>query len=115
MISIERNTDVMIKCYKCGDSFTMDKMRVDPGSNNNLACRNCIERKQPSVFEKPSSAPFLRNVPSSSALTWQKGPASEGKVKYFCKDCKYRFSRAFHLSVRTCPYCGSAGIVEKAK
>ena len=29
--------------------------------------------------------------------------------EYFCKECKYSFKRAKHLTVNTCPYCGSSG------
>ena len=44
MINIEKNTDVKIKCYKCGNEYTMAMMRVEPKSSN-LTCRNCLDRK----------------------------------------------------------------------
>ena len=35
----------MIKCYKCGNEYTMDKMRME-SSKMRLVCRNCLEGKQ---------------------------------------------------------------------
>ena len=87
---IERNTDVKIKCYKCGNEYAMDMMRMDLNGKN-LVCRNCLERKQDMKAEiKPQKQETIMK-------------------EYFCKACKYNFSRAKHLTLSTCPYCGASG------
>ena len=98
MIKIERNTDAMIKCYKCGNEYAMDMMRMDPNGKN-LVCRNCLDRKplQKQVITKVESKP--------------KKQENFDMKEYFCKECKYNFSRAKHLVVSSCPYCGSSGTV----
>ena len=98
MIKIERNTDARIKCFKCGNEYTMDMMRMG-ASGKNLECKNCIERKPAHKQE-------------SSRLPESKAAKVETEVKdYFCKECRYSFKRAKHLVISTCPYCGSSGSV----
>ncbi len=72
-------------------------MRIGPDSKN-LVCRNCLERK-------PSQKRELAKVASDKA---QK-PQNPSMKDYFCKSCKYNFSRAKYLRVSACPYCGSSG------
>ena len=99
MISIERNTDVKIKCYKCGNEHPMGMMRVN-ANGKNLVCSNCLERKVSS-----------NTLPKEEAKS-QKSPKQEEipMKEYFCKACKYNFKRARHLVISTCPYCGSGNI-----
>lgn len=101
MSKIERNTDVRIKCYKCGNEHSMGMMRIGPDSKN-LVCRNCLERR-------PSQKQELAKVASDKA---QK-PQDPSMKDYFCKSCKYNFSRAKHLTIRTCPYCDSGSLMVK--
>ena len=99
-MKIEKNTDMHIKCYKCGNQYTMDMMRMDP-KGNSMVCRNCLERKQ--VQKQDSIA--------KTDLKAQK--KEESMKEYFCKECRYNFKRAKHIVVSTCPYCGSSGVVSK--
>lgn len=74
----------------------MGMMRIDPNSKN-LICRNCLERtpqkNQSSVTKEPQ----------------EKSTKKEESMKeYFCKECKYNFSRAKHLTMKSCPYCGAS-------
>ena len=94
MIFIERNTDAKIKCYKCGNEYEMGMMRMDPNGKN-LVCRSCLERK-----------PIQRQDMKAEAK-----PQKQEQImkEYFCKACKYNFSRAKHLALSTCPYCGASG------
>jgi len=99
VIIIEKNTDVKIKCYKCGNEYTMNMMRMDPNGKN-LACRNCLERRPVQKQETKQAADV--NI--------QKSVKEDSPMKeYFCKSCKYNFKRARHLVISTCPYCGSSG------
>ena len=93
MLNIERNIDARIKCYKCGNEYEMGMMRMDPNGKN-LACRSCLERK--------SAKQDAKAVPEAQK--------QETIMKeYFCKECKYNFSRAKHLALSACPYCGTSG------
>ncbi len=98
MIKIDRNTDVKIKCYKCGNQYSMDMMRMDPNGKN-LVCRSCLERKN-----------VQKEQPKADAASQKQETIMK---EYFCKACKYNFSRAKHLSISTCPYCGSGSIISK--
>src|SRR3989338_138025 len=100
VITIERNTDVSIKCFKCGNSYTMDQMRMDPKSPN-LTCRNCLERKTP-----VKSAPMPKDPYAPLDAPSKK---SSEKTSYFCKACRYNFTRAAHIPISTCPYCSASG------
>ena len=97
MIAIEKNTDVKIKCFKCGNEYAMDMMRMDQNGKN-LVCRKCLERGS---AQKGSKA-------------MQSASKQEPSIKeYFCKECKYSFKRAKHLAVSTCPYCNSGSLMIK--
>ena len=100
MIIIERNTDIKIKCYKCGSEYTMAMMRMDPNGKS-LVCRNCLERKP---VQKNETA--IKNEQTIKTQKEEESPMKE----YFCKACKYNFERARHLRIKTCPYCGSGNI-----
>ena len=99
MAIIEKNTDVKIKCYKCGNEYGMDMMRMDPNGKN-LVCRNCLERN---VVQKQKVKETESNKKPSKQ---DESPTKE----YFCKACKYNFKRAKHLVISTCPYCGSGNV-----
>ena len=101
MIIIEKNTDVKIKCFKCGNEYAMGTMRMD-SNGKNLVCRNCLERK---VVKKESTA----EPKTQKSSKQEESPMKE----YFCKDCKYNFKRARHLTINTCPYCGSGKVITK--
>ena len=97
---IEKSTDVRIKCYKCGNEYSMNMMRIG-SDGKNLMCRNCIERKSVQKTETKVEA--------------SKTPQKEEHImkEYFCKACKYSFKRAKHLAVTTCPYCDSDSLLIK--
>ncbi|MBI2652518.1 hypothetical protein HYX00_03540 [Candidatus Woesearchaeota archaeon] len=73
-------------------------MRMDPNGKN-LVCRSCLERKT------------VQKEQTKADATSQKQEAV--MKEYFCKSCKYNFSRAKHLTITTCPYCGSGSIMTK--
>jgi len=101
VIIIDKNTDVRIKCFKCGNEYAMSMMRIDPNGKN-LVCRNCLDRKVSSNTKPAEAIKSAQTRPQK-----QEGPAMK---EYFCKGCKYNFKRAKHLAVSTCPYCGSGNI-----
>ena len=98
---IEKNTDVKIKCYKCGNEHAMGMMRMDTNGKN-LICRNCLERK---VVKKESAAEPKAQKSSKQEESTMK--------EYFCKDCRYNSKRAKHLTINTCPYCDSGNVITK--
>ena len=76
----------------------MDMMRM-ASDRMNMVCRNCLERKP--ANQKREAVQEIK-------------PKMEVKInqetkEYFCKECKYSFSRAKHLVISTCPYCGNSG------
>ena len=99
MINIDKNTDVKIKCYKCGNQYDMGMMRMDPNGKN-LVCKNCLDRKSSSGPDQKSSSP-------------KSDAGQDADKEYFCKECKYNFKRASHLAIRNCPYCGSSKVITK--
>ena len=99
MIIIERNTDIKIKCYKCGNEYQMSMMRME-SNRMNLVCKNCLERKP---VQKQEVKAVQENKQQKQQETLMK--------EYFCKACKFSFKRAKHLTIRTCPYCGYSGSI----
>ncbi|MBI2660870.1 hypothetical protein HYX09_01225 [Candidatus Woesearchaeota archaeon] len=101
---MDRSTDIKIKCYKCGNEYLMDMLRMDPNGKN-LICRNCLDRKP--VTNQASKPKIAEGAKISK-------PESREMKEYFCKECRYSFKRAKHLVISTCPYCNSSdGIVTK--
>ena len=96
MIKIDKNSEIKIKCHKCGNEYSMGMMRMD-SNGKSLVCRNCLERK-----------PVQRQNVNAEA----KSQKQEHSIKeYFCRECRYSFKRAKHLIISTCPYCGSSGSI----
>lgn len=75
----------------------MNMMRMD-SNGKNLVCRNCLDRKL-----------SQKETPQTKTIETKKQEAA--MKEYFCKECRYNFSRAKHLSVTTCPYCGASGSI----
>ena len=88
-----QNREIKVKCYKCGNSYTTEMMRHDPGNPRVLVCRNCLAKKDKRETTEYSSKP-------------QPG---EPTVKYYCIKCKYNFVRRKSAVVNACPYCGNKG------
>lgn len=84
----------------------MAEMRMDPKSPN-LTCKNCLDRKVPPA--KASSQPNQKKDQYAEISLPSKKPSE--KISYFCKSCRYSFTRAGHISISSCPYCGMAGSV----
>lgn len=80
----------------------MDQMRMDPKSPH-LTCKNCLERKIPVKSSPTKQDPYAHlDAPSKK---------SSEKISYFCKACRYSFTRAAHIPISSCPYCSAAGSV----
>ncbi len=87
--------EIMMKCYKCGHSYTVDEMRYGPDGKT-LMCINCIERRH----VEP-----IRVVEHKKELPKKAAKSKEGMRIYRCTSCNYKFSRAAHLNITRCPYC----------
>lgn len=110
MIIIERNTDIKIKCHKCGNEYQMSMMRME-SNRMNLVCKNCLERK-PVQKQETTTVTGTKSKKQSNASERTRSQLTEPSFKeYFCKACKFSFKRAKHLTIRTCPYCGSSGSI----
>ena len=72
----------------------MAVMRIGPDGRN-IMCRNCLDRK-----------PVQKQQLTVETKVHKQEPAMK---EYFCKECKYSFTRAKHLTISACPYCGSSG------
>ena len=79
-------------------------MRME-SNGRNLVCRNCLERKT------TKDQAYQVKMPVENKIS--KAPKSQANdmKEYFCKECRYNFSRADHLSITRCPYCGTSGSV----
>ena len=92
MVIIEKNTDVRIKCYRCGNEYLMGMMRMD-SSGKSLVCRNCLERKP--VQKDSKTAETKAQNPSKQ----EESPMKE----YFCKECKYNFQKGEAFNCKHMP------------
>jgi DNA-directed RNA polymerase subunit RPC12/RpoP len=105
-----RNDDVQIRCFKCGNEYTMSMMRMH-SDGKNLVCKSCLDRKPASQMKEPSTLP----VSAKPTMKMESKPKPQvfDSTEYFCKDCRYSFKRASHLVIKVCPYCGSSGGVQE--
>lgn len=78
----------------------MDMMRMG-SDGKSLVCRSCIERKPAGKIEQ--------KIQQETKMQKPEAGSKEETKEYFCKECKYSFSRAKHLAISTCPYCGNSG------
>jgi len=83
-----------LKCYRCGQERPVTEMRYT--SENKMTCKHCLERGK-------------KSVPNPEPAREQRGEME----KLSCSKCKYSFRRKKGETVKTFPYCGRAGTVEK--
>ncbi len=90
----------------------MDQMRMDTNGKN-LVCRNCLERKNPAKQAPLDEEDYITLKSGNSRSVSPAAKKQSDKVSYFCKACKYSFSRAAHIEISTCPYCSQSGMLTK--
>jgi len=84
-------------CDRCGFEFPEMSMIL---AGDNVFCSECLDKHKKELAE----AEFKRK----QAQIMQ-------RMKYYCYDCKFHFSRKKDFSIRLCPNCGSENFVEEGK
>ena len=84
-------------CDRCGFEFPETSMII---TGENVFCGECLGKHKREVEE----AEFKRK----QALIIQ-------RMKYYCYDCKFHFSRKKDFPLRLCPNCGSENFVDEGK
>ncbi len=88
------NQNILIMCRKCGRKSPVSQMRYD-SNGKDLICINCLGQRK---IESPSIG---KSVKKEGGET----------MKYFCPNCKYRFSRKKEVGFPgVCPFCGKSGV-----
>lgn len=92
--------DTSYQCSLCKKEFKFSDIRyTDDGKR--IVCQSC--------YAKPISKEY--RVDRKSQLANKSD--SKDVIKYFCPDCRYRFTFKKDSKVsRICPYCGEGRIIE---
>lgn len=87
------NQNILIMCRKCGRKSPVAKMRYDVNGKD-LICIDCLGQRK-------VEGPQIKGVQKSGGES----------VRYFCQNCKYRFSRKKEVGIpKVCPFCGKAAV-----
>lgn len=84
-------------CDRCGFGFPETSMVIH---EDNVLCEECLSKNK----REQEEAEFRRK----QAQVVQ-------RMKYYCYDCKFHFSRKKEFPIRLCPNCGSENFVEEGK
>ncbi len=84
-------------CDRCGFEFPEMSMVI---YNDSLFCNDCLDKHK----REKEEAEFRK-----------KQDAIVSKIKYYCYDCKFHFSRSKEFGIRLCPNCGSENFVSESK
>lgn len=85
--------EIYRNCDKCGSDLPETSMVI---YNDSLFCSECLTKHK----KEKEEAEFRRK----QALQNQ-------KLKYYCYNCKFHFSRKKEFGIRLCPNCGSENFV----
>ena len=89
----EEIPEPMLSCSRCGFEFPEALMMSDPAGKY---CSECFDKKKKETAE---------------AAAKRRQEMLNAKVKYFCYDCKFHFSRRRDFPLGLCPNCGSKNFV----
>lgn len=84
-------------CDRCGFDFPETSMII---TGDSLFCGECLDKHKRELAE----AEFRK-----------KQQEIVQRVKYYCYDCKFHFSRKKDFTIRLCPNCGSENFVQQDK
>lgn len=93
----EEPEEPLIACSRCNMEYPESSMIV---TDTSIFCNDCHEKAKREAAE----AEFKRK----QAVALQ-------RMKYYCYDCKFHFSRKKDFTLRLCPNCGSENFVEEGK
>ncbi|MBW2967249.1 hypothetical protein KY362_02065 [Candidatus Woesearchaeota archaeon] len=87
----------MRACERCGFEYPEISLMAD---GNSVFCNDCLQKKK----KEAADAEFRRKQAIANA-----------RMKYYCYDCKFHFSRKKDFMINMCPNCGSENFVEEKK
>jgi len=93
----EEIPEPMESCSRCGFEFPEALMHGDSGA---LFCSECLSKKKSEAAEAEAK---------------RKQAMLNQKVKYFCYQCKFHFSRKRDFPLGICPNCGSKNFIPESK
>jgi DNA-directed RNA polymerase subunit RPC12/RpoP len=93
----EEPPEPMASCSRCGFEFPEDLMI---NTEDASFCSECHTKRKQEVEELEFK---------------KKQAAALARLKYYCYDCKFHFSRKKDFMLRLCPNCGSENFVEEGK
>ena len=98
----------MLKCNRCGKSFSVRSMIAD-ASGKGLICQKCYElvSKVRTDADKLVQKKFMSVEKAAKKAKTKSAKEAVERIKkgkeYVCKACNYHFISA--LPVKKCPYC----------
>ena len=93
----EEPKEPLVACARCNFEYPESSMVID---GTTMFCPDCLEKSKREAAE----AEFKR-----------KQAAALQRIKYYCYDCKFHFSRKRDFMIRLCPNCGSENFVDQGK
>ncbi|MBW2971650.1 hypothetical protein KY359_01315 [Candidatus Woesearchaeota archaeon] len=93
----EEPQEPMRSCDRCGFEFPEISMVI---SDDRVMCHDCNDKRKKEIAD----AEFRRK----QAVALQ-------RMKYYCYDCKFHFSRKKDFPIRLCPNCGSENFVDEGR
>ncbi|MBI2144139.1 hypothetical protein HYU17_03235 [Candidatus Woesearchaeota archaeon] len=105
----------MLTCGNCGTRTQMNAMRYNLAGSK-LICQNCVDKErsgikpgttQPSALRLQKEQMMAKSKGQEAAL---RATADSGTVNYYCRACRFKFSRKKDVEISSCPYCGRQSV-----
>jgi DNA-directed RNA polymerase subunit RPC12/RpoP len=93
----EQIIEPMMNCSRCGFEYPEALLISDSGAK---FCSECLDKKRKE---------------SADAEAKRKAAMANMKMKYYCYNCKFSFTRKRDFYVNACPNCGGGNFVPESK
>ncbi|MBS3159900.1 hypothetical protein J4436_03865 [Candidatus Woesearchaeota archaeon] len=103
--------DTKMRC-KCGNCVPVKEMKYDINGTD-LICGECYRYQQLRFKEKVFGKSYnkIETITGKKRDTVDTRRFQEEKIKYFCENCHYKFSRKKDFKFNLiCPNCGKTGL-----
>jgi len=89
--------DTYLVCRKCNKKVHPSELRKEDPNSNTLICNSCFNK--------------LKDVSNTlEEIKKEITESKEKKIKYYCQECGFKFTRTSTIINKTCPYCNKEGI-----
>jgi len=101
----------LITCDGCRKRFHMSEFRYDMRGEN-LICKECFDASK----GNKSTTPSIHDLkPKKLESTGPREREEEELIRFYCADCRYKFTRKKGFPFVICPSCSTPGTIREER